>query len=276
MSRSDFEYWFDRLMYKSGWDRKHPLLRALQRGIGVHRAGLPRAYTDVVETAFRAKYIQIVIATSTLSMGINMPCKSVCFAGDYSRLTPLTYQQMAGTCVCVCVCVCSYTRINVYICARVHIHICALITLSFSHTHTGRAGRRGYDDVGHVVFFGVSPKKALRLVKAPLPSLDGYFPITSTLVLRWLHFAAQSSNDNYATEMARALISVPFLNGTGMWTVCVCVRECMCVSVCIARLFSFSLSRIYKLTHSLSLHTHTHAPIHTHTHIQCRARAQVA
>lgn len=38
----------------------------------------------------------VVIATGTLALGINMPCKTVVFLGDSVFLTALNYQQAAG------------------------------------------------------------------------------------------------------------------------------------------------------------------------------------
>ena len=82
ITKDEYEYWLERMKKRTGWDNDHPLVRALFRGLGVHHAGLPRAYLDIVETLFRAKHINVVVATSTLAMGINMPCKTVVLAGD--------------------------------------------------------------------------------------------------------------------------------------------------------------------------------------------------
>jgi superfamily II RNA helicase len=47
---------------------------------------------------------------------------------------------------------------------------------------SGRAGRRGYDNVGNVIFFGVPPRKAFRLMISPLKQLGGHFPpVNATL-----------------------------------------------------------------------------------------------
>jgi len=72
------------------------LLQALERGIGVHHAGMHRKYRQVVEILFRKRFLQVVIATGTLALGINMPCKTVIFAGDSVYLTALNYRQCAG------------------------------------------------------------------------------------------------------------------------------------------------------------------------------------
>ena len=53
----------------------------------------------------------------------------------------------------------------------------------------GRAGRRGFDNVGHVVFFAVPPRKLFRLLKSPLLSLRGQYPVTASFTLRTLLFA---------------------------------------------------------------------------------------
>lgn len=58
------------------------LIEALGRGIGVHHAGMNRKYRQVVEILFRKRFLRVVIATGTLALGINMPCKTVVFAGD--------------------------------------------------------------------------------------------------------------------------------------------------------------------------------------------------
>jgi superfamily II RNA helicase len=137
-------------------DEKHLWVRFLEAGIGFHHAGVPKAYRDVVETLFRAKHLRIVVATNTLALGINMPCKTVVFAGDSQWLTPIMYRQMSG-----------------------------------------RAGRRGFDDTGNVVFLGIPPAKIWHLATAPLSQLHGHFPLSTTLV-RWpQHIPRKSYCDSH-------------------------------------------------------------------------------
>ncbi|KAG5652595.1 hypothetical protein H0H81_004426 [Sphagnurus paluster] len=58
----------------------------------------------------------------------------------------------------------------------------------------GRAGRRGYDLLGNVIFYGLSMERVKRLVLSKLPSLGGNFPLTSTLAMRLLNLLEGSDN----------------------------------------------------------------------------------
>ncbi|KAK5726136.1 hypothetical protein LTR17_013038 [Elasticomyces elasticus] len=146
------------------------LIDALQRGIGVHHAGMNRKYRQVVEILFRKRFLSVIVATGTLALGINMPCKTVVFSGDSVFLTALNYRQCAG-----------------------------------------RAGRRGFDLLGNVVFQGVSRAKVCRLISSRLPDLNGHFPITTTLVLRLFTLLHESKNAKYAVGAVNALLSQPRL-----------------------------------------------------------------
>lgn len=75
----------------------------------------------------------------------------------------------------------------------------------------GRAGRRGFDILGNVVFHGISLDKACRLVSSRLPDLNGHFPITTTLVLRLFTLLHESDNSNYARRAINSLLSQPRL-----------------------------------------------------------------
>ncbi|NWW81778.1 DDX60 helicase, partial [Climacteris rufus] len=66
------------------------------RGIGYHHASMSAKERQVVEMLFRMGYIKVVTATSSLALGINMPCKSVVFAEDSVFLDALNYRQMSG------------------------------------------------------------------------------------------------------------------------------------------------------------------------------------
>ncbi|RDW71562.1 hypothetical protein BP6252_08125 [Coleophoma cylindrospora] len=72
------------------------LIDLLRRGIGVHHAGMNRKYRQSVEMLFRKGFLRVVIATGTLSLGINMPCATVVFSGDSVYLTALNFRQAAG------------------------------------------------------------------------------------------------------------------------------------------------------------------------------------
>uniref|UniRef100_A0A7M4EVL4 DExD/H-box helicase 60 n=1 Tax=Crocodylus porosus TaxID=8502 RepID=A0A7M4EVL4_CROPO len=66
------------------------------RGIGYHHASMTAKQKQFVEMLFRMGYIQVVTATSTLALGINMPCKSVVFSENSVYLDALNYRQMSG------------------------------------------------------------------------------------------------------------------------------------------------------------------------------------
>jgi superfamily II RNA helicase len=88
----------------------------LQKGIAIHHAGIIPVLREMVELLFEKGYIRLLIATETFAVGLNMPTKTVIFAGiskfngtGMRMLYPHEYTQMAG-----------------------------------------RAGRRGLDTIGHV------------------------------------------------------------------------------------------------------------------------------
>ena len=146
------------------------LISAFQRGIAAHHAGLNKAYRQAVEIWFRRGYLTVVIATGTLALGINMPCKTVVFTEDSVFLTTLNYRQASG-----------------------------------------RAGRRGFDLLGNVVFHGISKEKARRLMSARIPALIGHFPVTTSLVLRLFILLHNTNNAEYAVAMVESLLSQPRL-----------------------------------------------------------------
>eukprot|EP00388_Colpodella_angusta_P007709 GDKJ01021591.1.p1 GENE.GDKJ01021591.1~~GDKJ01021591.1.p1 ORF type:complete len:1383 (+),score=486.63 GDKJ01021591.1:256-4149(+) len=130
-------------------ERNERLLDALRRGIGVHHEGTNKKYRQVVEVLFRMGYLRVVLATGTLALGVNMPCKTTVFAGDSLDLTPLMFRQMSG-----------------------------------------RAGRRGFDPLGHVIFLDFPQATLQRLMTSRLGSLTGSYPLTPSLVLRGLQLEA--------------------------------------------------------------------------------------
>ncbi|KAI1287759.1 hypothetical protein F5Y03DRAFT_113782 [Xylaria venustula] len=163
VAQSELEHFIDSL--KDEHIRPH-LFSALRRGIAVHHAGMNRRYRQVVEILFRKGYLTAVIATGTLALGINMPCKTVAFIGDSTFLTTLNYRQGAG-----------------------------------------RAGRRGFDQLGNVVFTNISRMRAYELMSSRLPDLKGHFPLTTTLVLRILGLIDATGPSSFASGIVESLLT---------------------------------------------------------------------
>ncbi|XP_062992094.1 probable ATP-dependent RNA helicase DDX60 isoform X2 [Elgaria multicarinata webbii] len=77
--------------------RKDRVLKKLAlRGIGYHHASVQQRGRQMVEMLFRKGFIQVVTATGTLALGVNMPCKSVVFVQNSVYLDALNYRQMSG------------------------------------------------------------------------------------------------------------------------------------------------------------------------------------
>ncbi len=85
-----------------------------------------------------------------------------------------------------------------------------LTALNFRQA-AGRAGRRGFDLLGNVVFQGIAMDKVCRLLSSRLPDLNGHFPITTTLVLRLFTLLHGSNSSSYATAAINSLLSQPRL-----------------------------------------------------------------
>ncbi|HEX2174514.1 MAG TPA: DUF3516 domain-containing protein [Nocardioidaceae bacterium] len=93
------------------------LSRLVRHGIGVHHAGMLPRYRRLVETLAQAGLLKVICGTDTLGVGINVPIRTVLFTAlskyDGQRSRHLKAREF--------------------------------------HQIAGRAGRAGYDTVGHVV-----------------------------------------------------------------------------------------------------------------------------
>ncbi|ODM18496.1 hypothetical protein SI65_06367 [Aspergillus cristatus] len=76
---------------------------------------------------------------------------------------------------------------------------------------SGRAGRRGFDLLGNVIFHGISLSKAYQLISSRLPDLNGHFPITTSLVLRLCILLHNSDESPYAVRAINSLLAQPRL-----------------------------------------------------------------
>jgi ATP-dependent RNA helicase HelY len=146
-------------------------LAGLEAGVAAHHAGMVPPMKEAVEEAFSAGLLKVVFATETLSLGINMPARSVVveklskFTGEHHELlTPGEYTQLAG-----------------------------------------RAGRRGIDDVGYAVVLW-DPFVAFEQV-AGLASRRTY-ALTSSF--RTTYNMAANLVQRYEREEARRLLDLSF------------------------------------------------------------------
>lgn len=73
----------------------------------------------------------------------------------------------------------------------------------------GRAGRRGFDLLGNVVFYGLPYSRVQRLVLSRLPALGDSFPLTSTLILRLFNLLEGSNYADFAVQSIKSVMNLP-------------------------------------------------------------------
>lgn len=149
----------------SGW------LAGLEAGFAAHHAGMVPPFKEAVERCFVSGLVQVVFATETLSLGINMPARSVVieklakFGGE--RVEPLTPGE--------------YTQL------------------------TGRAGRRGIDEEGYAVVLW-SPNVSFEQAA----SLAGARTFTLTSSFRPTYNMATNLVGRCSPEQAHHLLNLSF------------------------------------------------------------------
>lgn len=98
----------------------HELFTLLQKGVAYHHSGVLPILKEIVEILFARGFIKVLFATETFAVGINMPTKTVVFT-SYRK-----YDDKTDT------------------------H--RMLTTSEYTQMAGRAGRRGKDDKGIVIY----------------------------------------------------------------------------------------------------------------------------
>lgn len=129
---------------------------ALEQGFAAHHAGMIALFRHIVETLFERGLIKVVFATETLALGLNMPARSVVVEKlvkfDGTGHVPLTPGE--------------FTQL------------------------TGRAGRRGIDDIGHAILVDHAdfvPQQAAALSSKRVYPLHSSFVPTFNMAVNLLH-----------------------------------------------------------------------------------------
>ncbi len=135
------------------YNNKH--IEYLLQGVASHHAGLLPAWKSLVEKLFQQGLIKVVFATETLAAGINMPARSTVISST-SKRTDSGHR---------------------------------MLTASEFLQMSGRAGRRGMDEVGYVTIVGTmfqTPEEVAELVLSDANPLESRFSPSYSMVLNLL------------------------------------------------------------------------------------------
>lgn len=135
------------------YNNKH--LEYVLCGVASHHAGLLPGWKVLVEKLFQKGLIKVVFATETLAAGINMPARSTVISA-ISKRTDSGHR---------------------------------MLTPSEFLQMSGRAGRRGMDEIGYVTIVGTafqSPEEVAELVKSDANPLESRFSPTYSMVANLL------------------------------------------------------------------------------------------
>ena len=145
------------------YGNKH--IEYLLQGVASHHAGLLPAWKNLVEKLFQKGLIKVVFATETLAAGINMPARSTVISST-SKRTDSGHR---------------------------------MLTASEFLQMSGRAGRRGMDEIGYVTIVGTpfqSPEEVAELVLSDANPLESRFSPSYSMVLNLLQrFSLEESKE---------------------------------------------------------------------------------
>jgi replicative superfamily II helicase len=129
--------------------KDHPVTELLAKGIAIHHGRLPEAVRQAIEEDVRQRRIEVVVATSTLAQGVNLPVRYVVFH-SWRRFDEQS-ERMAG------------------LSAREYWNI------------AGRAGRAGQETEGTVIHLSTSREDS-RAFRYYLEHRDRVEPVDSALL----------------------------------------------------------------------------------------------
>ena len=132
---------------------ENPYFQLLKRGVGLYISSMPDVYNWILQRLMSEKKLGIVISDKTLCLGIDLPIRSVALSGYNSP----NYNTS------------DYLQMS------------------------GRAGRRGHDTRGNIIFHGIPDY--INLMKGELPKING-----SKTLIGNSYSMLQSLNKNINTD----------------------------------------------------------------------------
>lgn len=175
-----FDFHIRALVDASQYRQVNELRALLLKGIGVHHSGMLTLLKEIVEIIFTKGLIKLMFATETLAIGVNTPTRVTCFT-DVMKYDGYSNYKRA-------------------------------LTVEEFKQMAGRAGRRGLDKVGNVIYFPVEDPLLLPEIQAmlggPLRVLTSNFAVTTQYGLRLLRSLPASTEAELFAATRKSLLSV--------------------------------------------------------------------
>ena len=151
----EIEKYIDEYLKDNMYLFNSPQLELIKKGVAPHHAGLLPGLKNLIERLFQKGLIKVVFATETLAAGINMPARTTIIS-SISKRTDDGHR---------------------------------LLTANEFLQMSGRAGRRGMDEIGYVVIVGTpfqTPDEVYNLATSSSNPLESKFEPCYSMVLNLL------------------------------------------------------------------------------------------
>lgn len=161
----------DEYISQNPYLENNPQINLIKKGVASHHAGLLPGWKLLVERLFQKGLIKMVFATETLAAGINMPARTTVIS-SVSKRTDEGHRMLSAN---------------------------EFLQMS------GRAGRRGMDEIGYVVIVGTpfqTPEEVAALATSDANPLESKFSPCYSMVLNLLQ--------RFSLEEAKELILKTF------------------------------------------------------------------
>lgn len=160
---------------KDNMGAEHPYIKGLRRGIGLYvDDSHTQEYRRIVQSLAQQGKLAVVFSDHSLAYGVNMPFRTSTFVGDDPEL----------------------------------------LTPLMAAQMSGRAGRRGLDEQGNLVYLGMPWERVKVLMLGCIPAIRGREPRYPTMALQ--HVLSQHYNRNSVAKTDRVRFFPEYINEARM------------------------------------------------------------
>lgn len=153
-----YDYYVKKMLGEGGMQTAQywQIRKFLSKGVCIHHSGLIPVIKEIIEILFEKKFIKLMFVTETFAVGINMPTRTVVFT-ELEKFDGKEKRVLLPS---------EYIQM------------------------AGRAGRRGKDSIGHVIYFQITNKSMLLLsefaemISGKHKSIKSKFEINPNFILK--------------------------------------------------------------------------------------------